>query len=74
MCVEDPAARSRLAHRLRALRLHRISAQAHLAAAIGPNALDLNWTQLRHLAESGIAVGERWMRGELEPAAAARPT
>jgi len=70
MCHADRAARSRLAHRLRALRLHRISAQEHLAAAIGSNALDLNWTELRRLAESGGRIAEHWMRGEL---GAARP-
>lgn len=66
MCRADPAARSRLAHRLRRLRLHRISAQTHLAAAIGPNALDLNWTELRRLADSGGRIGEDWMRRELD--------
>ncbi|HEY0648756.1 patatin-like phospholipase family protein [Phenylobacterium sp.] len=65
MCRADRAARSRLAHRLRALRLHRISAQAHLAAAIGSNALDLNWTELMRLAESGGRIGEHWMRNDL---------
>jgi len=74
MCLEDRAARSRLAHRLRALRLHRISAQAHLAAAIGPHTLDLNWTELTRLSESGSRVGERWIRGELDPVAPARST
>lgn len=65
LCREDRAARSRLAHRVRRLSVHRISAQAHLAAVIGPNALDLNWSQLTRLSKSGETVAESWLSGAL---------
>ena len=71
MCRAEPAARSRLAHHLKALRLHRISAQAHLAAAANSNPFDLNWTELTRLSDSGRSVAEAWMRDELDPGAAA---
>ena len=61
MCVAEPAARSRLARRLRALHVHRLSAQAHLPEAPGLNAQDLTWHGLSRLADSGTAAGERWL-------------
>jgi NTE family protein len=61
MCVAEPAARSRLARRLRTLRVHRLSAQAHLPEAPGLNGLDLTWRGLSRLSESGAAAGERWI-------------
>lgn len=60
MCRAEPAAGSLLARRLRTLRVHRISAQAHLMDAPGPNALDMTWSGLRRLAENGAAAAEGW--------------
>lgn len=71
MCLAERAARSRFAHRLKALRLHRISAQPHLAATANPNALDLNWTELKRLSQRGAAVADAWMRDVLNSGAAA---
>lgn len=61
MCVAEPAARSRLGRRLRTLRVHRLSAQAHLPEAPGLNAQDLTWHGLSRLADSGIAAAEGWI-------------
>lgn len=66
MCAAEPAARSRLAQRLRRLRLHRLSAQAHLADASGANALDLSWPELGRLADKGKVAGERWIAEAME--------
>ena len=61
MCVAEPAARSRLARRLRTLRVHRLSAHAYLPEAPGLNGVDLTWSGLSRLAESGAAASERWI-------------
>lgn len=60
MCVAEPAARSRLARRLRTLRVHRLSAHAYLPQAPGLNGVDLTWRGLSRLAESGAAAAARW--------------
>jgi len=63
---------SRLAHRLKALRLHRISAQPHLEAAPPSNVLDLDWTELMRLSQRGSAAAGSWMRSALEDGAPTR--
>jgi len=61
MCLAEPAARSRLAHRLRALQVWRLSAQADHAVTPALNPLDLNWATLTRLADLGRNAGERWI-------------
>lgn len=57
MCRAEPAARSRLARRLRRLRVHRLSPQGDVAA----NALDPSWAAISRLSEGGVSAGERWL-------------
>jgi NTE family protein len=55
---DDPAAKSQIAHRLRGLKVRRISAQAYAPDA---SALDSSWNALRRLADGGAAAAERWI-------------
>jgi NTE family protein len=54
----DPAARSKLARRLRGLHVRRLSAQAYAPEA---NALDPSWDALRRLADCGCAAASEWL-------------
>ena len=72
MCIAEPAARSPLARRLRMLRVHRMSAQTHLMDAPGASALDMTWSGLKRLAESGGAAAELWTPEATHDPAAAR--
>ena len=70
MCIAEPAARSSLGRRLRALRVHRLSAHSDdVVAASSP--LDLSWVGLSRLADTGRGAGERWIATDYREAGAA---